>query len=58
MTRPHLIDRSHRYEGPLPDPRGKPQTVHWFKPSFITAALAGVAVAVMLVSYMVGVLIG
>ena len=21
MTRPHMIDRSHRYEGPLPDPR-------------------------------------
>ena len=54
MTRPHLIDRSHRYEGPLPDPRDKPQPEHWFKPSFITAALAGVAVATMMISYLVG----
>ena len=24
MTRTHQIDRSHRYEGPLPDPRKVP----------------------------------
>jgi hypothetical protein len=40
----------------MPDTR--PTTEHWFKPSFVTAALAGVAVAVMLVSYMVGALLG
>jgi hypothetical protein len=40
----------------MPDTR--PPTEHWFKPSFITAALAGVAVATMMISYLVGALIG
>lgn len=41
MTRPHMIDRSHRYEGPLPDPRVVPDDR---EPSRMHIALGIVAV--------------
>ena len=41
MTRPHMIDRSHRYEGPLPDPRVIPDDR---EPSRFHVALAIMAV--------------
>ena len=41
MTRPHMIDRSHRYEGPLPDPRVIPDDR---EPSKFHVALAIMAV--------------
>jgi hypothetical protein len=50
MTRPHLIDRSHRYEGPLPDPRAIPDDR---EPSRFHVAL-GIIALIMVAAALVG----
>lgn len=54
MTRPHLIDRSHRYVGPLPDPRVIPDDREPSKSHIALAILASIVIAAALIGAVTG----